>query len=221
MADLDPALVKAQVVDIQDRRNAPPQRVALDANVLYFVFYPSFGQLKSVGARVPHGYQTGEYQKWFGRVKSAKGEFFVSDVTLWELIQLVETAELETLFRTDPHAPPDAEFSRKDARYSYSGQLVTVRQTAIDVAQQILKNASLLPAFANQLDGLQRATQTWRSSFADACDAVLVANAKYASIPHILTDDADLATIDGMTVYTANKRLIEAARTAGKLIRLT
>jgi hypothetical protein len=55
----------------------------------------------------------------------------------------------------------------------------------------------------------------------DVSDALVVANAKYASIPHILTDDVDFLTVEGITVYTANNRAIEAATAAGELIRPT
>lgn len=218
MADLAPNFVKAQVVDIQNRRSALPQRVVVDANVLYFVFYPSFAQLRSAGGRTPHGYQTGEYPRWWGRVERAKGDFLVSDVTLDELVQLVETAELETLFRTDPNVPAEMEFIRKEARYRYGDRLSATRQTGIGILQQVRKNITLLPAFRGQEDRLQRVFQAWQGSFADANDAVVVANAKYASTPHILTDDADFLTIEGITVYTANNRAIEAATAAGELI---
>ncbi len=218
MADFDPNLVKAQVVDIQNRRSPLPQKVVVDANVLYFVFYPSFAQLRSAGGRTPHGYQTGEYPRWWGRVERAKGGFFVSEVTLEEFIQLIETAELETLFRTDPNVPADMEFTRKEARYRYGDQLATVRQTGIGVLQQVRKNTSLLPAFRNQEDRLQRVVQAWQTSFMDPNDAIVVASAIYGSIPHIVTDDADFLTVEGTTIYTANNRAIEAATAAGKLI---
>ena len=58
----------------------------------------------------------------------------------------------------------------------------------------------------------------WRSSAGDFADATLVANAKHASIPHILADDIDLLTFDQITVYTANQHALEAARAAGKLV---
>ena len=34
---------------------------------------------------------------------------------------------------------------------------------------------------------------------------------------HILTDDGDFATVPGITVFTANRTIIDAARDCGKL----
>jgi hypothetical protein len=46
----------------------------------------------------------------------------------------------------------------------------------------------------------------------------MVANAKRAATPFVLSDDKDIATFAGITLYTANRGAINAARDAGKLV---
>jgi hypothetical protein len=57
----------------------------------------------------------------------------------------------------------------------------------------------------------------WRYSCGDYPDAVMIASAKQQSKPHLLSDDIDIATFPGITLYTANLKTINAASAAGKL----
>jgi hypothetical protein len=47
--------------------------------------------------------------------------------------------------------------------------------------------------------------------------AVMIASARQQSKAHILSDDMDIATFPGITLYTANHKTITAASAAGKL----
>lgn len=40
-----------------------------------------------------------------------------------------------------------------------------------------------------------------------------------AGNPHILTDDGDFCTLSGITLFTANRNVCEAARAQGKLVK--
>jgi hypothetical protein len=75
-----------------------------------------------------------------------------------------------------------------------------------------------LPPFPTPADAIGQANATWQGSAGDYMDALMVAHAKHSGIPHVLSDDIDLLTFDGITVYTANATAIQAARTAGKLV---
>jgi hypothetical protein len=57
----------------------------------------------------------------------------------------------------------------------------------------------------------------WLTANGDFPDAVLVATGKRQGLTHIMSDDADLATFAGITLYTGNQKTINAARIAGKL----
>jgi len=81
----------------------------------------------------------------------------------------------------------------------------------------IRKAVSLLAQFATADDLQHHSLQEWRMSSGDFSDAIMVASARQAGIPWILSDDMDLATFDGITLYTANHQTIAAASAAGKL----
>ncbi len=81
----------------------------------------------------------------------------------------------------------------------------------------ILHNTLLLPQFPTVQDEQTQAQNEWLNSSGDYPDAVLVATAKQHGVPFVLSDDMDLATFAGITLYTANPKTIDAARIAGKL----
>ena len=76
----------------------------------------------------------------------------------------------------------------------------------------------ILPQVGRDGDFFTGAVKEWLPSTSDFSDAILVAAAKRAGIPRIVSDDADLISFEGITVYTANRNAIESALAAGKLI---
>jgi hypothetical protein len=82
----------------------------------------------------------------------------------------------------------------------------------------VRKGIHLLPQFRNEADALDLSVAAWEPAAGDFADALLVANATYALVPHILGDDIDLVTFDGITVYTANRTAIKDAAAAGRLV---
>jgi hypothetical protein len=64
----------------------------------------------------------------------------------------------------------------------------------------------------------QQSAIEWCSSAGDFRDAVTVAQSKHMlGAPHVLSDDIDLATFGGITLYTANDRIINNASPCGTL----
>lgn len=123
---MDPNLIKARVVDIHNRKAQYPQRVVLDANVLYFVYYPNFAYLAQAGGKPPHPYQRNHYPAWIKRAMQAKVQLCTSFVTVAEFVGLVEYGELETMWLFDPGTPAHSQFSpiqKKPVRYQYVSQL--------------------------------------------------------------------------------------------------
>ncbi len=146
--------------------------------------------------------------------------------TLGEFARTAEFAEFETIWRTDSPRPqpdplnPTTEFNArvcKFARYHYARLLQQIRKDVQAMIAKILNDALLLPQFPKVEDEQTQAQNEWLSSSGDFPDALLVATAKQQGVPHVLSDDMDLATFDSITLYTANQKTIDAARIAGKL----
>ena len=64
-------------------------------------------------------------------------------------------------------------------------------------------------------EGLKRLTL----SAVDPYDALMIEAALRAGVTQVLTDDGDFCTLSGITMFTANRGVIEAAKTSGKLVK--
>jgi hypothetical protein len=220
------SFVKARVVDIRKKNSTLPKRVAADANVLYVINY-DFTVLAVAGCKVPPAYQTRHYPAWWKRAAQQNVQVCTSASCLAEFAHVVERTELENLWRTDPNRPeldansPGQDFSpkyTKTVRYYYHSQLQSVRESVETTLNSTRKSVHVLPQIGQPDEVLNRTIRAWISSVADFADADLVAAAKRAGMQDIVSDDADLISFEGITVYTANKNAIDAAQNAGKLL---
>jgi hypothetical protein len=220
MAEKD--FVRAMVVDIRGSAAAPPEQIALDAGILYFFYYPSFEDLKLAGGALPARYQLEAYRSWLADALSSDVELITSRQTLGEFARLCEYAEIEARWLTSPGRAAADTFSAKlckEERYQLGPvDLATVRRRVRSFVDSVCKNVALLPQAGSAEAAHAAAVSTWTSSAGDYADAALVSEAKQAGIFHVLADDIDLLWFDGITVWTANSRAVNAARDVGKVI---
>ncbi len=223
---ITPPLVRADVVDIRNPGALTPQDIITDANVLYWVFYPNFTSLRYPGGKQPFPNQIADYRRYWKKAAGAKSRFHVVTATLGEFAKVVEYADLEAIWLTDPASPqpdpanPVAQFNPrvcKFARYHYSGRLATVRNGVETMIASVRKSVGLLPQFPTSEDVQNHSMSEWRPSCGDFPDAVMIASAKQQSKTDVLSDDMDIATFPGITLFTANVKTITAASAAGKL----
>lgn len=219
--------VKAEVVDIRDRSLPLPRSVVADANVLYIIHY-DFTDLASAGGRPPTRHQNRHYPAWWKRAAADGVTLCTSGPSLFEFVHLIERTELEIVWRMDPSSPeldpdsPGQDFSAKYAkvvRYLYHEHLQTLREGVETTLQSLKKNVHVLPQVGQDEQAVSLAVREWVTSTADFGDAALVATAKRAGMPRIVSDDSDLVSFGGITLYTANQKALDAAGQAGKLIR--
>jgi predicted nucleic acid-binding protein len=218
--------VKARVVDIRPASTTLPASIVADANIIYFIHYDS-AALVSAGGKPPAPYQLNHYPRWWGRAVSKGVVLCTATNCLAEFAHIVERTELEILWRTDPTSPeldpanPGQDYSTKYAkavRYLYASQLKMIRSDVETTLLSVRKTVELLPQVGGDRNLFTSAVKEWLPSASDFSDAILVAAAKLAGIPRIVSDDADLISFEGITVYTANRNAIESASAAGKLV---
>jgi len=223
---ITPPLIQADVVDIRNPASATPQDMVADANVLYWVFYPNFSSLQYAGGRQPQPYQVAEYPRYWQRAARANTQFHAVHVILGEFAKLAEHAELEAIWLTDSPPPqpdpanPVPQFDPrvcKFARYHYCAQLAMFRKGVEIMIASIRKSVALVPQFPTADDLEKCSMAEWLLSCGDFADAVMIAAAKLQPNANILSDDMDIATFAGITLYTANQKTIAAAAAAGKL----
>lgn len=202
--------VRARVVDL---RRTPPkegQRFLVDTNVWYWTTYTKASQ----ATRRPHEYQQRHYPHYLMRVLDAGGLLLHAATLLLELLSVIEAAEADLYFTANRPTSPELA-SRKGFRHAFPEQ----RKVVIDevaAAWGQIESMSELQAMA--LDGAAMANLVAEMSLqeADAIDALLLRIARAEGVP-LITDDMDLATGEGVVVYTANGRLLDEARGCGRL----
>jgi len=226
---ITPSHVQASVVDIGNRASTLPASLVVDANILYWIFYPNFGTLTATGARGPAHYQINDYPAYWARAAASGCKFFTANATLGEFAKVSEYAEMEARWRLEPpssrpHPDPVNPSTRFDprvckcARYYFASDIPGVRSDINLTITSLLRSVTLLnlPATASA----QRASEcsAWLGSLGDFPDAALISSALAQGITNFLSDDADLTTFPGITLNTANRNAINAARRAGKLV---
>jgi hypothetical protein len=231
MPIIGPAHVKARVVDIR-QAHPFPARIAVDAQVLYFVYYPNFHFFSMSGINVPTQFSHGLYAMYLEDLKKysfppkepgdppSKVSVCTSGHTIGEFARTMEYAEVEILWRTDPtNAGSNFDARRcKDARYTYAANLTAIRTKVETIIVAVRKLIDVLPKSSSESQDLNDCIQAWKASLGDYADSLLISRMKYMSIYDVLSDDMDMVTFDGITLYTANPTAINAARRAGKCV---
>lgn len=82
----------------------------------------------------------------------------------------------------------------------------------------IVTAATLMPMRADITELCSLAAGFHRHS-ADGDDALAAAGIREAGITQVITDDADFLTLEGLTVFTANRAAIGRAQAGGRLIQ--
>jgi predicted nucleic acid-binding protein len=132
-----------------------------------------------------------------------------SGLSLAELAHLIENTQKE-IFRPSP-------LSRKDFRHNYPIQradVVAQVQVVWSQIKEIAVSADLMINEATTDDVLVR----FETEPLDGYDLFILETMKKENINNIITDDGDYCTVPGITVFTANRNMINAARAQGNLL---
>ncbi|MDB5307839.1 MAG: hypothetical protein JWO38_2041 [Gemmataceae bacterium] len=223
---ISPAHIRADVFDIRSGSAPLPDHLVVDANVLYWVFYPNFAALRAAGGLGPQPYQTSVYPRFWALAERNGCDFFTVAATLGEFAKVSEFAELEARWLLDPAHPgpgaaPPPRFDPiicKFCRYHYSSQLINIRQDIEALISGLRSSVALLHQFPSAEDEHRAACAVWQPSSGDFPDSVLVGTSQDQGYTNFLSDDSDLATFAGLTLYTANDRTVNAAKAARRLV---
>ena len=216
------AHVRADVIDVRSNSVSLPDDLLVDANVLYWVFYPHFSSLNNAGGNIPNPYQTQAYPSVWKRAANDGCSFLTTSNALFEFAKLVEFAELETHWLLDPDIQKplakSGHFPMKPCRYHYSTQLAVIRQDVEKWISGLLGAVALLHQFPTSNLEYSASLAAWLPSVGDFPDASLVAAGVQQGFTNILSDDGDLATFSGISLYTANSKALSVAQSANRLL---
>lgn len=213
-------LVRATVVDLESPAQPLAESYLVDTNVLYFCYYQRHSQHEDLD-RGPAHYQIRAYPNYEKRIRAGQRRLGVTRTIPVEFLHRIEAAELTILHAVlDPNIiGRDPGFPIKAVREMghLAGRLDEVREQVQTHLAVLQARITLLPDPTWATPFVECLQEEWRGALIDATDAVFIAEAKAAGIPNIISDDAELSTVPGIQLCTANRIAIRAARQAGRL----
>jgi len=199
--------VQAEVIDLRSDAPGPGDAFFVDTNVWYWLTYTRW----RMAYKGPKPYQVNEYPAYIKKARGAKAKLFTCGLCFSELANLIEKNEMD-IFRMSK-----GQIEIKEFRHNEQTERNNV-VTEIQDAWEIVKS------FAGFIDVLldepltDKACRDIKSCPVDPNDLFMVENSIKAGVSQIITDDGDFATVPGIRVFSANKNVIQAAQSQGKLI---
>jgi len=199
-------VIQAEVVDITADTPKDADVFLVDTNVWYWMTYTRLGH----AVNPPPQYTT-NYPLYTNAALSAGARIFHSGLSLAELAHLIEKVEREI------YAAANGHIGTKEYRHNSDGQrlqVVTEIQTAwgqvVSLAEQL--TATINTSMANA------ALTRLQTEKVDGYDLFILESMKNHGVEKVITDDGDFATIPGIQVFTANRNVIQAAKSQSRLV---
>jgi len=199
--------VRAQVVDI--RRDTPRSTDAflVDTNVWYWRVYPSAGAMP--GSATPA--QMTAYSDYLMDSLAAGVIAYRTGLCLAELAHLIEQNE------RDAYASGVASVTAKEYRHNLPSERARVIREVQDAWARVKLHSQPLPIIMDD-PATDAALIRFATQPVDGFDLFLLEAMSSASVSQVLSDDGDFCTVPGVQVFTANLRVVAAARSAGLLV---
>jgi hypothetical protein len=199
--------VRARVVDIRRDTPRPTDAILVDTNVWYWHAYRGAGVIP--GSATPA--QMSVYTAYLQRNTDAGAIVYHTGLCLAELAHLIEQTE------RDVYSQAVAPITSKDYRHNLPSERTRVvgevQRAWSKVKSQSQPSPLVIDDATTDAALLRLATQA-----VDGFDLFLLEGMSSAGVTQVLTDDGDYCTVPGLEVFTANPRVLAAARSAGLLI---
>ena len=168
----------------------------LDTNVLYWYTYPRFlesGQLTTTSQI---------YYNFIDSLTAAGNPLITSVYNLTELLNVIEKNEFDIYC----HLHPDLPITRKDFR-----KMSSERREVGKIMQTALNNVKELCTVVD-FNFSQTAVNSFANTFTnhrcDVFDYAILNNCINSQFLNIISDDSDFSTMEKITLYTANEKIL-------------
>ena len=202
--------VQADIVDLRKDNPINNDSFFVDTNVWYWMGYLNAGHQDG---NVPQNYQLSVYPTYIATADKVGSKLFVCTLSFAELTHTIERNELE-IFNKSKGLKVGTKRFRQDYPIERASVIADI-EYAWDVAEKTA-NGNILEinvAHPSVSDAITRL----KSETLDGYDVFMIEAMMAKGIDKVITDDQDFGSIAGITVFTANKSLIDAARTQRKL----
>ncbi len=204
--------IEALIVDLRQDIPKASDKFLVDSNVWYWM-----GYTKTSDNLKP--YQINDYPHYLKSADNIQSELYKCTLSFSELAHSIERSE-KVIFNAKRKASGFLEVADKAFRHNFPLERAKVI-TAIENAWVIVEaatNGLTVEAHVTSAmvkDSLKRI----KTQELDGYDAFIVEALFAAGITQVITDDGDFGRVAGVTVFTANSRLIREADAQGKLIK--
>ena len=196
--------VRADVIDINADTPKAADTFLIDTNVWYWLTYSKASQ-----NALP--YQISDYPAYANAALGAGARILQSGLSLAELTHLIEKAEREIFQAASGRIPA------KEYRHNFAGEranVVAEVQAACGLVITLAEPLTMAIDAATSAAALNR-LQTEK---VDGYDLFILESMRINGVVQIITDDGDFATVPGIQVFTANRKVIQSAGVQGKLV---
>jgi hypothetical protein len=199
--------VRAQVIDIRTDIPRSTDALLVDTNVWYWHVYPSAGALP--GSATPG--QMRLYSDYLRQSLAVGAIAYHTGLCLAELAHLIEQNE------RNAYASAVASVTSKEYRHNLPSERTRVVREVQDAWARVKVQSRSLPLVIND-PTTDAALVRFATQPVDGFDLFLLEALSSAGLRQVLTDDGDFCTVPGLEVFTANPRVVAAARAAGLLV---
>jgi hypothetical protein len=199
--------VRAQVIDIRSDTPRSTDAFLVDTNVWYWRAYPSAGALP--GSATPAQMTT--YTSYLQNSIATGAIAFRTGLCLSELAHLIEQNE------RNAYASAVAPVTTKDYRHNLPSERARVVLEVQNAWANVKLESQPLPLVIDD-PATDAALARFATQPVDGYDLFLLEAISAAGISQVLTDDGDYCTDPDIQVFTANPRVVSAARAAGLLV---
>jgi hypothetical protein len=200
--------VRAEVIDVRTDTPRPADKLLVDTNVWYWYAYPGAGALP--GSATPS--QMTAYTDYLRDCVAAGAIAHRTGLSLAELAHLIEQNEREA------YSQAVAPIASKDYRHNLPSERARVVGVVQQVWAKVKSQSQPLPLVIDD-STTDAALLRFTTQAVDGFDLFLLEGMSTAGVTQVLTDDGDYCTVPGIQVFTANPRVVSAARSAGLLLR--
>jgi hypothetical protein len=199
--------VRARVIDIRTDTPRPTDALLVDTNVWYWRAYSGAGALP--GSATPAQMTT--YTDYLKDCIAKGAIVYRAGLCLAELAHLIEQNE------RDAYSSAVAAITSKDYRHNLPSERARVVKEVEDAWTTVKQQSQPLSLVIDD-STTNSALARFATQPVDGFDLFLLEGMSAAGISQVLTDDGDYCTVPGLQVFTANPRVLAAARSANLLL---
>lgn len=195
--------VQAEVIDIRFDVPLSSDAFLVDSNVWFWMTYAGAGLSNVPQAKV--------YPPYVKLARKEKAKLLRCGLSMAELTHIIERTEYDIFVQTHGGEKP------KKFRHNHAVERKSV-VTDVQNAWRVVKSMASPLDIAIDDPTTDAALNRVQTQLLDGYDLFIVEAMARANVLQVLTDDGDYCTVPGIQVFTANRNVINAARSQGKLL---